>query len=110
MFNNIKKIKQLKKENEIACIHLKYFQDLANESIAEIKRLTEENKKIQEHCLDQFHKIRIAEGNCEILGLILTNTIKNEDGEETCTVKFKDIKSFATYIKAMNDINIEYLK
>lgn len=48
--------------------------------------------------------------NLKILDKILSDTIKNEDGEETNTNKFQSIKSFAMYIKAMNDLNLEYIE
>lgn len=48
--------------------------------------------------------------NLKVLDKILSDTIKNEDGEETTTDKFKSIKSFATYIKAMNDLNLDYIE
>lgn len=48
--------------------------------------------------------------NLETVDMILGNTIKNENGEETETIKFNNVMSLATYIKAMNHLNIEYVK
>lgn len=44
------------------------------------------------------------------LDMILKETIKNENGEESNIMKFNSIKDFATYIKAMNDFNIDYIE
>lgn len=47
--------------------------------------------------------------NLQVLNQILSNTIDNENGIETNTCKFRDIKSFATYIKSMNEITLNYI-
>ena len=79
-------------------------QDLNNE------KLLNEIESLTNSYLQQYNVLTTLHSNQKILDLILSNTIMNEDGEESCTMKFKDIKSFATYIKAMNDISIEYVK
>lgn len=47
--------------------------------------------------------------NLQTMDMILTNTIKNEKGEETNTTKFKNIQSFAEYMKCMNDLSLNYI-
>jgi regulator of replication initiation timing len=109
MFGSKSKVKDLEKRLETQRTHLDHFRDRANEMESENQRLKEENEALKAHCIDQYHVIKITEGNCKIMNLIIDNTIKNENGEDTCTIKFDSIKTFATYVKAMNDMNIEYL-
>ena len=42
--------------------------------------------------------------------VVFSDIRKNENGEETSTVKFDNIKSFAQNIKCFNDLNIQYIK
>jgi hypothetical protein len=81
-----------------------------NKEKYEYEKFENEIKSLKEICNQQYSVLRTVYSNNKILDLILINTIKNEDGEETCTMKFNDIKSLTTYIKAMNDITSEYLK
>lgn len=48
--------------------------------------------------------------NFKFINMILNETIKTEDGEESNTQKFSNIKAFAIYLKSANDINIKYIK
>ncbi len=54
--------------------------------------------------------LKTLKNNLKISDAIISNTIKNENGEETSTVKFDSVKAFAQYIKCMNDLNIQYLE
>ena len=47
--------------------------------------------------------------NCKIMERILEEVIKGENGEESQVVKFTNISSFAQYIKAMNEVQIDFL-
>lgn len=57
-----------------------------------------------------YYALETLKSNCKIAEMIISDTIKNENGEETNTEKFKDVKSFAQYIKCFNDINIQYIE
>ena len=46
----------------------------------------------------------------KISDIIISNTIKNENGEETSTVKFDSVKAFAQNMKCFNDLNIQYIE
>ncbi len=59
---------------------------------------------------DYYLTLKTVQDNCKCANLILSNTIKNECGEKTSTVKFDSIKSFAQYMKAFNDINVDYIE
>ena len=54
--------------------------------------------------------LRSIEFSLKIMNNILSETIKAEDGEEANVTKFKDIKSFAIYLKAMTDVIIRSMK
>lgn len=61
--------------------------------------------------LQQDHKIiTTMQSNLKVLDMVLNETIKGENGEESSIMKFKDLKSFANYIKAMNDFSLQYLE
>lgn len=72
------------------------------------ENLRENNYK--DNYKEYYWTLKTIQGNCKCANLIVSNTIKNECGEETSTVKFDNIKSFAQYVKAFNDINIDYIE
>lgn len=58
-----------------------------------------------------YHTIlKSIEYSLKIMNNILSETIKAENGEESSVTKFKDIKSFASYLKTMNDTIINYVE
>lgn len=66
----------------------------------------------EEYCnqyMNGYQILTTLQSNFKIADLIISNTIKNENGEDTNTEKFKNIGSFAQYIKCFNDINIQYV-
>ena len=48
--------------------------------------------------------------NCLVVDRVLSETIAKENGEDVDIIKFNDIRSFAMYIKAMNDLTVEYIE
>ena len=71
----------------------------------------EDYSDIQKKWYEEFYCIlKTLENNLKILDIIISNTIKNEDGEETSTIKFDSVKSFAQNMKNLNDINIKYIE
>lgn len=57
-----------------------------------------------------YHTLKTLENNCKTTEMIISETIKNENGEESNITKFDSVKSFAQYMKCFNDININYIK
>lgn len=57
-----------------------------------------------------YHTLKTLENNCKTAEMIISETIKNENGEESNITKFDSVKSFAQYMKCFNDININYIK
>lgn len=79
------------------------------ESIDKIQIMGDEYRKSskdKELLLDTIRTVRMG---CEITDMLLANTIKNENGEESNMLPFSDIKSFAEYFKVMNFINMEFI-
>lgn len=73
--------------------------------------LDKEKYEYFQECYEElYYALRTVENNCKTADLIISDTIKNENGEETNTVKFGSVKSFAQYIKCFNDINIQYIE
>lgn len=71
----------------------------------------EEYKSIQSKKYKKYYCIlKTLENNLKISDIIISNTIKNENGEETSTVKFDSVKAFAQNMKCFNDLNIQYIK
>lgn len=60
--------------------------------------------------VELYYALETLKNNCKIADMIISDTIKNENGEETNTEKFNDIKSFAQYMKCFIDINIQYIE
>lgn len=71
----------------------------------------EEYKSVQSKKYEKYYCIlKTLENNLKVSDIIISNTIKNENGEETSTVKFDSIKSFAQNMKCFNDLNIQYIE
>lgn len=71
----------------------------------------EEYKSVQSKRYEKYYSIlNTLENNLKVSDIIISNTIKNENGEETSTVKFDSIKSFAQNMKCFNDLNIKYIE
>lgn len=73
----------------------------------EIEYITKENKLKTQFIPNPLNTIDF---NCKIMNKIILDTIDNENGMDTNTEKFKDIKSFAMYLKALNDLILNYIK
>lgn len=54
--------------------------------------------------------LKTLESNLKVMDVVILNTIKNENGEETSTVKFDSVKAFAQNMKCFNDLNIQYIE
>lgn len=98
---------------------------LANYSENTIEELYSEFKNTVNHYIEMKKMIAEADTNdhivyqrilstlkfnCKVIDMFITDTIKNENGEETTTVKYDSIKSFAEVMKAMNDTNLNFIK
>lgn len=94
------KIEELQSEVEK---YRKAFEEAKKESDCKI---AEYQKKIEE----LHNSMRTLEGNLKVSNVIIENTIKNENGEETNTVKFDSIKQFAEYIKCFYTVNLDYIQ
>lgn len=74
----------------------------------------EELDKWKKICADSYaahyQVLSAIKCNCEIVNMILTETIKTENGEESNVSKFKSIESFANYMKCLNDNIMKYVK
>lgn len=71
----------------------------------------EEYKNAQSKKYEKYYCVlKTLENNLKISDIIISNTIKNENGEETSTVKFDSVKAFAQNMKCFNDLNIRYIE
>ena len=61
-----------------------------------------DSKKHEEY----YYVLNTLKNNLKISDIIISNTIKNENGEKTSTIKFDSIKAFAQNMKCFNDLNI----
>ena len=59
---------------------------------------------------EYYYTLKILKNNLKISDIIISNTIKNENGEKTSTVKFDSVKAFAQNMKCFNDLNIQYIE
>ncbi len=59
---------------------------------------------------EYYYTLKTLENNLKISDIIISNTIKNENGEKTSTVKFDSVKAFAQNMKCFNDLNIQYIE
>jgi len=71
----------------------------------------EEYKNAQMKKYEEFYCVlKTLENNLKVADVIISNTIRNEDGEETSTVKFDSVKAFAQNMKCFSDLNIQYIE
>lgn len=70
--------------------------------------------KWKELCADSYatnyQVLSAIRCNCKTVDMILTETIKTENGEESNVSKFNSIKSFAIYMKCLNDNIMKYVE
>lgn len=66
---------------------------------------------VYDKCDTAISSLRTLDSNLKVTDMLLSETIKNESGEESKSVmKYPDIYSFATHLKCMNDLNMNYIK
>ncbi len=71
----------------------------------------EQYKSVQMKKYEEFYCVlKTLENNLKVADVIISNTIRNEDGEETSTVKFDSVKAFAQNMKCFSDLNIQYIE
>lgn len=81
----------------------KAFEDAKKERDCQI---AEYQKKIDE----LYYSLRTLEGNLKVSNVVIEETIKNENGEESNAVKFDSINQFAEYVKCFYTINLDYIQ
>lgn len=68
----------------------------------------------KKYCTDNYklymQVLRTIKSSCETIDMIFNETIKAENGEESAVNKFDSIKSFVSYMKCFNDINMKFVK
>ena len=79
-------------------------------AMEEYSATLEELDKYKNLCADSYAIISAIKCNCETVNMILTETIKTENGEESTVSKFSSIESFAIYMKCINDNIMNYVK
>ena len=71
----------------------------------------EQYKSVHMKKYEKFYCVlKTLENNLKVSDIAISNTIKNENGEETSTVKFDSVKAFAQNMKHFNDLNIQYIE
>lgn len=81
----------------------KVFEDAKKEHECQV---AEYRKKIEE----LYYSLKTLEGNLKVSNMIIEETIKNENGEDSNTVKFSSVKQFAEYIKCFYTVNLDYIQ
>lgn len=84
----------------------KYRKVFENEKKERDCQIAEYQKKIEE----LYNSLRTLEWNLKVSNMIIEETIKNENGEDSNTVKFSSIKQFAEYIKCFYAVNLDYIQ
>ena len=86
-----------------------YISKSERQKYVVLKKETYDNLHMKNYT-EYYNTLKAIEFNCKTAEMIISNTIKNENGEKTSTSKFDSIESFAQYMKCFNDINISYIK
>lgn len=77
---------------------------------ATLEKLDEWKKCCTDNYKLYMQVLRTIKSNCETIDMIFNETIKTENGEESTINKFDSIKSFVSYTKCFNDINMKFVK
>lgn len=77
---------------------------------ATLEKLDEWKKCCTDNYKLYMQVLRTIKSSCETIDMIFNETIKAENGEESAVNKFDSIKSFVSYMKCFNDINMEFVK
>ena len=100
---------------ECEILRAKENQDKAiAREMEEYSATLEELDKWKNLCIENYaahnRVLSVIKNNCETVNMIITETIKNEHGEESNISKFNNIESFANYMKCFNDNIMRYVK
>ena len=105
--------KNINTECEILKVKESQKQAVAR-AMEEYSATLEELDKWKKCCTDNYdtyyQALRTIKSSYETIDMIFNETIKAENGEESTVNKFDSIKSFASYMKCFNDINIKFVK
>lgn len=77
---------------------------------ATLEKLDEWKKCCTDNYKLYMQVLRTIKSSCETIDMIFNETIKAENGEESAVNKFDSIKSFVSYMKCFNDINMQFVK
>lgn len=77
---------------------------------ATLEKLDEWKKRCTDNYKLYMQVFRTIKSSCETIDMIFNETIKAENGEESTVNKFDSIKSFVSYMKCFNDINMKFVK
>lgn len=77
---------------------------------ATLEKLDEWKKCCTDNYKLYMQVLRTIKNSCETIDMIFNETIKAENGEESAVNKFDSIKSFVSYMKCFNDINMKFVK
>lgn len=77
---------------------------------ATLEKLDEWKKCCTDNYKLYMQVLRTIKSSCETIDMIFNETIKAENGEESTVNKFDSIKSFVSYMKCFNDINMKFVK
>ena len=114
-YNFLKENAEKNIDAECEILRAKEKQDKAIARAMEEYSVTlEELDKWRNLCVDNYtahnQVLSVIKSNCETVNMIITETIKTENGEESNVSKFNSIESFANYMKCFNDNIMKYVK
>lgn len=105
--------KNINAECEILKVKESQKQAVAR-AMEEYSATLEELDKWKKLCADSYathyQVLSAIKCNCETINMILTETIKTENGEESTVSKFNSIESFANHMKCFNDNIMKYIR
>ena len=98
--------KALEENNRLQSEVEKYHKAIEETKKERNYQIAEYQKKIEE----LYYSLKTLDGNLKVSNAVIEETIKNENGEKTNTVKFDSIKQFAEYVKCFYTVNLDYIQ
>ena len=103
-------LEEADEEKEEKFRYVKLYLELRKDFEAAKKECDRQIAEYQEKIEELYYSLKTLEGNLKVSNMIIEETIKNENGEDSNTVKFSSIKQFAEYIKCFYTVNLDYIQ
>ena len=93
------------------CSCIRGYQEMKrfNAQVTEAVQMNAECHNYPKDTFEYHQTLSTILQGCKSLDILVTETIKNENGQESSVVKFENVEQFAKQVKMMNDLIIDFI-